>query len=148
MTRPKHRTSAAIGRRTNLPSRRRRYRPRPNAKKLQQRIDWDALKKSYAFEKTQLKARQPAAIAERAKAVKQGKAPTLQKMLARHEDERRAFEMNDRTTIGKIWHASATFKHLAKDSGTLGAFVGAFSRKTRRKDHLEEAEPRTGIVHP
>ena len=100
--------------------------------KLQNAIDWDALKKSYAIEKQAIRARMSPAMKERSAEIKAAYKPKWTGMFRRHEAERRAFERADRTLIGRIWHSAATFRELAQDGQALGGFVAAFSKENRR----------------
>ena len=49
----------------------------------------------------------------------------------RHRSERADFYRDDKTAIGKIWHAAAVIKESALHHDVLGGFVAAFSRDAR-----------------
>ena len=100
--------------------------------KLQGQIGWHALKTTYQMEKTAIKAAMPAAFKRQSAETKERYKPQWAELFKRHEHERRAFDGNDRTAIGKIWHGAAVFRELALDGDYLGGFVAAFSAEARR----------------
>lgn len=113
--------------------------------KEQSRHEWDALKQSYYAEKDAIKAQMSPAMKARSAEIKELFKPYWADMFKRHRQELQAFETGDRTTIGRIWHASAVFKERALDGDYLGGFVAAFSKENRRnivlkKHDREQAE--------
>ena len=113
--------------------------------KEESRQEWDALKQSYSAEKTAIKAQMSPAMNERSAEIKELFKPYWADMFKRQRKELQAFEAGDRTTIGKIWHASAVFKERALEGDYLGGFVASFSKENRRnivlkKHDLEQAE--------
>ena len=113
--------------------------------KEQSRHEWDVLKQSYYAEKDAIKAQMPPAMKARSAEIKTLFKPYWGDMFKRHRDEVKAFEAGDRTTIGRIWHASAVFKERALEGDYLGGFVASFSKENRRnivlkKHDREQAE--------
>lgn len=100
--------------------------------RLQGRIDWDALKKSYGYEKEAIRTAMSPAMKEAAAEIKERYRGTWSNTMSRHNTERREFDRNDKTTIGKIWHGAAVFREKALDGEALGGFVAAFSKEARR----------------
>lgn len=113
--------------------------------KEQSRHEWDALKQSYQAEKSAIKAQMSPAMKERSAEIKELFKPYWADMFKRQRKELQAFEAGDRTTIGRIWHASAVFKERALEGDYLGGFVASFSKENRRnivlkKHDREQAE--------
>lgn len=109
------------------------------------RHEWDALKQSYQAEKSAIKAQMSPAMKERSAEIKELFKPYWADMFKRQRKELQAFEAGDRTTIGRIWHASAVFKERALEGDYLGGFVASFSKENRRnivlkKHDREQAE--------
>lgn len=115
------------------------------ALKEQSGHEWDALKQSYYAEKDAIKAEMSPAMKARSAEIKDLFKPYWADMFKRQRNEVKTFEAGDRTTIGKIWHASAVFKDRALEGDYLGGFVAAFSKENRRnivlkKHDREQAE--------
>jgi len=101
-------------------------------------IEWDALKESYAAEKTAIRVQMSPALKERSAEIKELFKPYWADMFKRHRDELKIFEAGDRSAIGRIWTAAAVFKDRALDGDYLGGFVAAFSKENRRNIVLKK----------
>jgi len=100
--------------------------------------EWEALKESYAAEKTAIKVQMSPALKERSAEIKTLFKPYWADMFKRHRDEVKAFEAGDRSAIGRIWTAAAVFKERALEGDYLGGFVAAFSKENRRNIVLKK----------
>jgi hypothetical protein len=102
------------------------------AMKAQHRDEWDALKASYRSEKDAIKVAMSPAMKGRVQAIKDAHKPAWQAMFDRHIEERRVFAREDKSAIGRIWHAAAVIRDRALDGDVLGGFVASFNREERR----------------
>lgn len=96
------------------------------------RTAWDALKASYRDEKAALREDGDRAIKDRIDQIKADRKSHWAVLFKRHRDELRAFELGERSTLGRIWHGAAVFRELALDGNALGGFLAAFSADERR----------------
>lgn len=110
----------------------------------QSSIEWEALKESYKVEKSAIKDQMSPTMKGRSEEIKRLFTPYWANMFERQRNEVKAFEVGDRTTLGKIWHGAAAFRHLAVDGDYLGGFLAAFSKQERLnivlKKHDRERE--------
>lgn len=98
----------------------------------QQRDEWAALKASYQSEKTATDKGVSKQVKKTINQIKQDRKPDWAALFARQKSEVRGFEMGERTTIGRIWHAAAVFRDRALDGDVLGGFVAGFLQEERR----------------
>lgn len=106
--------------------------------------DWTAAKHSYKAHKDAIWDAHKKRSAERIENTKAQTKKRWSAMFMRQRDELRDFERGERSVVGRIWHAAATFKELAQDGNALGGFLAAFSQDARRaivmRKHEREAK--------
>jgi hypothetical protein len=114
------------------------------AMKERHAAEWTAAKAGY---RTQSDARFEAHKAHSAAqlaALKEDNKRRWSGMYMRHRGEIADFRAGEKTVLGRIWHAAAAFKEIAREESALGAFLAAFSRTereniVRRKHDREKA---------
>lgn len=110
----------------------------------QHRIEWEALKAAYGSEKIAMQGQIGKVIKQTVADTKAAHKPAWARLFARHRDESRAFELGERSALGRIWHGAAVFRELALEGNALGGFLAAFSKDERRaiveRKHNRERE--------
>jgi len=94
--------------------------------------EWASLKATYYAERDAIRASMSPAMKGRTREIVDQHKPYRDGMFERHIEERRVFAREDRSAIGRIWHAAAVIRELALDGDILGGFVAAFDREERR----------------
>lgn len=100
--------------------------------KAQSSLEWDALKEAYGQEKDAIKAQMSPSMKARSAEIKAQFKPEWAQLFKRHEHERRVFDSDDATMIGKIIHGVAAFRHLMKEGEAGKGMLAAFMKEERR----------------
>lgn len=100
--------------------------------KEQSRLDWDALKQSYAIEKEAIRVQMSPTMKAQSAAIREEFKPQWADLFRRQEQERRAFYRETAYLSGKIWHGAKAVGTMVRQGKKFAALTAAFSNSKQR----------------
>jgi hypothetical protein len=107
--------------------------------RYQQRAEWAALNESYKLTREAIRdgRRDYRAISAEVKKITK---PEWAALFRKHRDELRAFERQDSSPLGKLWHIVSTAVSVGREKGALTGLAAALSKEERRSRVVREQE--------
>lgn len=100
--------------------------------KEKSRLEWDALKQSYAIEQEAIRARMSPVMKAQAAAINDAHKPDWRTLFRHQEAERRTFDQQQKTAIGRIWYGAVSVRQMVREGKGFKALQAAFSGTMQR----------------
>ncbi|WP_127116253.1 relaxase/mobilization nuclease domain-containing protein [Shimia sediminis] len=100
--------------------------------KEKSRLEWDALKQSYAIEKEAIRAQMSPTMKAQSAAIKEAHKPEWKTLFRRQQLERYQFHREQKTAVGRIWYGAMSVRQMVREGKGFKALQAAFSSVLQR----------------